>query len=209
MLSRLLSSRLAALLLLLCAVFAPALILAQTGGNGAITGTVQDSTGAIVPGATVAALNVATGVTTTRPTSSSGLYNISPLLPGTYSVTVSAKGFSAFKQENVIVDAMGTVGLNIELKVGSENETVTVSAAPPALDTTSATLGGTISNSVYTALPIMIAGSQQRDITQFSNLLPGAQVPPGGRSSIIGGTAPAPRRALRRRPSRHHPEPAG
>ncbi|MEO6922594.1 MAG: TonB-dependent receptor, partial [Bryocella sp.] len=61
-------------------------------------------------------------------------------------------------------------------------------AAPPTLDTTGAVLGGTIENSVYAALPLLFSGSQQRDITQFSNLLPGAQVNPGGRSSIIGGT---------------------
>ncbi len=181
--------RLAAILLAISAVLVPAFLAAQTGGNGAITGTVTDSSGALVPGAMVTALNVATGISTARPASSSGLYNISPLIPGTYTVTVTANGFTTFKQENLSVDALSTLGLNITLKVGSENETVTVSAAPPALDTTSATLGGTIQNSLYTALPIMIAGSQQRDITQFSNLLPGAQVPPGGRSSIIGGTA--------------------
>ena len=186
---RQISTRLTLFILVLCAAFISTSSLAQTGGQGAITGTVTDSSGALVPKATVTALNVATGVQTIRTSSSDGLYNISPLIPGTYSITVTAKGFSSYKQENLSVDAMSTLGLNIALKVGSENETVTVSAAPPALDTTSSTLGGTIDNSLYTALPIMIAGLQQRDITQFSNLLPGAQVPPGGRSSIIGGTA--------------------
>ncbi len=162
--------------------------MAQTGGQGAIQGTVKDATGAIVPNAKVAARNVATDVETTRPTSSDGLYNIGPLLPGTYTVTVTANGFATFKQENVTVDAMNTLGLNVTLKTGSVSETVTVSSAPPALDTTNAALGGVIENSVYTALPLMISGSQQRDVTQFSNLLPGAQVNPGGRSSIIGGT---------------------
>ena len=80
------------------------------------------------------------------------------------------------------------MGLNVSLKTGSQNETVTVTDTPPALETTNATLGGTIENSLYTALPLLISGSQQRDVTQFSNLLPGAQVNPGGRSSIIGGT---------------------
>ena len=101
---------------------------------------------------------------------------------------MTASGFSTFRQENLIVNALSNLGLNVSLKTGSQSETVTVTDAPPALETTNATLGGTIENSLYTKLPIMIAGSQQRDITQFSNLLPGAQVPPGGRSSIIGGT---------------------
>ena len=134
------------------------------------------------------AQNDATGVETKRTASSDGLYNISPLIPGTYTVTVTANGFSTFKQENLIVDAMSNVGLNVSLKTGSQNETVTVTDTPPALETTNSTLGGTIENNVYTALPLLISGSQQRDVTQFSNLLPGAQVNPGGRSSIIGGT---------------------
>jgi hypothetical protein len=174
--------------LLVCAgpTWTPA--MAQTGGDGAIQGTVKDSTGAIIPGATVTAKNVGTGVETTRTSSSDGLYNVGPLIPGNYVVTVTANGFATFKQENVTIDAMNTLGLNVTLKTGSINETVTVSDAPPQLDTTNSTLGGTIENSIYTALPLLISGSQQRDVTQFSNLLPGAQVNPGGRSSIIGGT---------------------
>ena len=162
--------------------------MAQTGGQGAISGSVTDATGALIPNASVVARNNGTGVETKRTTSSGGLYNISPLIPGTYTVTVTANGFSTFKQENLVVDAMNTLGLNVSLKTGSQNDTITVTDAPPALETTNSTWGGVIENSLYTKLPIMISGSQQRDITQFSNLLPGAQVPPGGRSSIIGGT---------------------
>ena len=168
---------------------APSVAVAQTGGEGAISGTVTDTTGALVPNAKVTATNNATSSQVTRTASSGGVYYISPLIPGTYTLTITAPGFETYKQQNLTVDAMNTLGLNISLKVGSESETITVSDAPPALETTNATLGGVIENSVYTELPIMISGSQQRDITQFSNLLPGAQVNPGGRSSIIGGTA--------------------
>ncbi|HEY4358592.1 MAG TPA: TonB-dependent receptor [Acidobacteriaceae bacterium] len=160
---------------------------AQSGGGG-ITGLVSDTTGAVIPNAEVTALNVATGVTTTRVASSNGNYTINPLLPGTYTVTVKSAGFNTFKQENVVVDALENFGLNVKLTAGSQSETVTVTAAPPLLETTSAGLGGTIENSMYSALPLLINGGQQRDITQFSNLLPGAQVNPGGRSSIIAGT---------------------
>ena len=177
-----------ALALLLCVGLVMPAAMAQTGGEGAISGTVTDSTGALVPRAAVVVRNNATGVETTRTASSDGFYNVSPLIPGTYSLTVSASGFATFKQENLVVNALNNLGLNVSLKTGSQSETVTVTSAPPALETTNATLGGTIENSLYTKLPIMIVGSQQRDITQFSNLLPGAQVPPGGRSSIIGGT---------------------
>jgi Carboxypeptidase regulatory-like domain len=163
--------------------------IAQTGGQGAISGTVTDSTGALVPKASVIARNVGTGVETKSTTSSDGLYNIAPLIPGTYTLTVTASGFRAFQQENLTVYALNSLGVNITMQTGAQTETVTVTSAPPALETTNATLGGTIDNNLVTKLPIMIAGLQQRDITQFSNLLPGAQVPPGGRSSIVGGTA--------------------
>jgi hypothetical protein len=176
-------------LVCLLAFSTTASLMAQSAGTGAIEGTVQDATGAVVPNATVTATNVNTGVVTTRTTTSAGFYSIGPLIPGTYTVSVSATGFRTFVQENLIVDQSHTSGLNVPLTNGTASETVTVTEQPPALETTNAALGGTIENSEYTALPIVIAGLQQRDVTQFSNLLPGAQVPPGGRSSIIGGTA--------------------
>lgn len=183
--------RLAVLALVFTAAIAPIALTpaayAQTGGEGAISGTVADSTGAVIPNAVVVARNVATGVETRRTSTGSGFYSISPIIPGTYTITVTAKGFSGFQQENIQVNAASNFGLNIPLQAGS-TETVTITAAPPALETTNSTLGGTLDNATFTALPLMITGSQQRDITQFSNLLPGAQVNPGGRSSIIGGT---------------------
>jgi hypothetical protein len=163
-------------------------LYSQVGGQGAISGSITDGTGAVIPNAKVTALNVATGVTTVRTSTSSGVYSLNPLLPGTYTVTVSVAGFTTSKQENVVVDALANVGLNITLQIGSQSETITVTDAPPLLASTDAILGGTIENSTYASLPLLIAGGQQRDITQFSNLLPGAQVNPGGRSSIIGGT---------------------
>lgn len=173
---------------LLFSTFAASGASAQTGGTGAIAGTVVDVTGAVVPGATITVTNTATGVVTTRVATSAGVYNVGQLIPGTYTVAVSFTGFSTFRQENLTLDALDTVGLNITLKNGSTGETITVTDAPPVLETTNATLGGVTENSVYSALPLLISGGQQRDITQFSNLLPGAQVNPGGRSSIIGGT---------------------
>jgi hypothetical protein len=175
----------AAAAVLLC--FSVGASFAQSGG-GTVSGIVVDQTGASIPNATVTALNVATGVTTVRTSTSSGVYTLSPLLPGTYTITVSSPGFTTTEQKNVVLEALGSVGLNVTLQIGNQAETVMVSAAPPQLDTTTASLGGLIDNKTYAALPLLMAGGQQRDITQFSNLLPGAQVNPGGRSSIIGGT---------------------
>jgi hypothetical protein len=162
-------------------------LTAQTGGEGAITGTITDVSGALIPNAQVTATNPATGVAFTRPSSASGLYRISPVPVGTYTVTATASGFSSIKQEGIVINASQSFGLNLSLPNGTESQIVTVSDAPPALDTTNATLGGTISNKEYMDLPLLLAGNQQRDITQFSNLLPGAQ--PGARSSLVSGTA--------------------
>jgi len=182
------SNRSSALLILaICLGLAAAPALAQTAGEAAITGTVSDSTHAVVAGAVVTATNDATGISTSRSTSSAGVYEISPLIIGTYTITVSAPGFEVLLQQNIVLNENQVFGFNPVMKIGNQKETVTVTSAPPALDTTSAVLGGTISNQEFMELPILVSGNQQRDVTQFSNYLPGAQ--PGSRSSLFSGTA--------------------
>jgi hypothetical protein len=105
---------------------------AQIGGSGAIQGVVSDPSGAAVPGATVAASNVATGVNTTGETTKTGYYVISPLPAGEYSVTVTAAGFERTVQEHVTVDALAQVGLNLTFQIGGATQQVTVTGAPPA-----------------------------------------------------------------------------
>ena len=182
-----LPSALKALGLLMCLYLAVVSAGAQTAGDGAITGTVKDSTGAVVPNATVIAKNDATGVETKRTTSGGGIYQVSPLIVGTYTVTVSASGFQNFVQQKIAINENQTYGLNATLTIGSTDQSVTVTEAPPALDTANAVLGGTISAQEFSDLPLMVSGNQQRDVTSFSSLLPGAQA--GSRSSLFSGTA--------------------
>lgn len=163
----------------------PSVLKAQTAGEGSITGTVTDSTGAAIPNANVTATNVATNISTIRTTTGSGTYVIAPLLPGTYTVTVAAKGFKTLKQDNLDVVALGELGFNPVLSLGEATETVVVTTAPPVLDTENATVGMVMENSTYSNLPLQMTTSAQRDPTAFAALAPGAQA--GIRLPIIGG----------------------
>jgi hypothetical protein len=161
-------------------------LFAQLAGKGAISGTIQDSTGAAVPNAAVKITSVATGVTVATTSTSAGDYVLSALDPGGYTITVEARGFELQQQKNVNVNALETTTYSPKLTIGSTSETVTVSTAPPQLQTTNAALGGTLEAEMYSALPIEMGAfnsGDQRRATDFAQLMPGVQ---GNQTS--GGT---------------------
>jgi len=119
-----------ALLVLAGAGFTQAQVL-----YGTLTGNVTDSSGAVIPGASVTATNVATSVVRSTTSTEDGSYLLNDLLPGTYRVTVKANGFTTFHQENVAVLPNTTQRVGVQLQVGSSTEEVTVSSAPPAMQT--------------------------------------------------------------------------
>lgn len=172
------SLRLASRATLLIAIVSPLCAKAQLAGTGTIEGTVTDSTGAVVVAAEASALNVATGTKTVRLTTKDGLYSLSPLDAGDYTVTVSARGFEKLVRENVHVDGLQVLALNIALKVGAASQTITVSEEPPPLETSNATLGATLENQVYQSLPLEMGGANgistdQRRATDSAILIPG------------------------------------
>ena len=151
---------------------------AQLAGKGEIKGTVTDSTGAVVPGAVVTATSTSQGTKLSRTTSNSGEFDLTPLNADIYSVSVTAKGFQTLNQENVHVNALEVADLSLTLTIGSESQSVDVSAAPPQLETSNATLGATMENDMYSALPLEMGsyGSpDQRRATDFAFLMPGVQ----------------------------------
>src|SRR5262249_17487066 len=174
-------------------LFTPLRSLGQIGGAGSIQGVVTDATGAVIPGASVTATNLATGVKTERQTTEAGLYVITPLPPGEYTVTASIAGFKPVVQEKVIVDALSTVAVNLSLQVGAVTERVTVNEAPTPLNTSDSRLGVTIRNELYTNLPLAMGtavagsgiGQGPRNPGAFIYLLPG--VSEGNRWGTING----------------------
>lgn len=136
----------------LAAALAARPALAQN--HASIRGVVTDPAGAAVAGATVTASNPATRVARSTLTGRAGDYSIGQLAPGAYTVTVTAKGFSAKTTTGVQVLAEQPRGLNVQLAVGAVSETVTVNgSAAPALQTQSASLSDTLSQEAVTALP--------------------------------------------------------
>jgi Carboxypeptidase regulatory-like domain/TonB dependent receptor-like, beta-barrel len=167
-------------------LFMPALAVGQVGGSGSIQGTIVDASDAPVPGATVTATNIATGIQTTRQTTEAGVYALRPLQPGEYKVTVSLSGFQDFIRNGVIVDALGIVGLNVTLRVAGIQQEVVVTAEAPPLATADARLGQTVRNEVYMALPLVMNTGGPRDPTQFMFLMPGVQSI-GRWGNVMGG----------------------
>ncbi len=126
---------------------------AQTA-TGQITGTVKDTTGAVVPGASVTVHSDLTGLTRTGATNPSGDYSF-PLLPtGVYSVSAELTGFSVAKQSGIRLNVDQVARIDLTLAVGAGTETVEVRAATVALDTETATVGQVITEKQITDLPL-------------------------------------------------------
>lgn len=164
------------LAILTVAALTPFAVQAQIGATATIQGTVTDPSGAVVPGAEVTVVNLGTGAQVRQKTTGSGFYSIAPLEIGSYSLTVSASGFKKLVRYNIHLNGMQVLGLNLKLSIGSATQTVTVSTAPPPLETQDATLGAALQNRVYTQLPLEMGSAghaDQQRVTDFAALMPG------------------------------------
>lgn len=108
-------------------------VFAQTY-RGQVRGLITDQSGANVPGATVTLSNVNTGVKTVKTTDDAGLYVFDLVDPGNYTISVEAAGFGKFTQQNISVQSGGDVTVNAALTPGTLQQSVTVEAAPPAVE---------------------------------------------------------------------------
>ncbi len=146
------------LVVVLCLLICPSVVRAQAI-SGDVTGTVVDSSGAAIPGATVTAANDATGVKTTALSNDNGVYRFTNLPVGTYTITASASGFASDTLKNVELTLNTVVTANLKLAVGSTATTVEVSAGAVAIDTTTAQLQTSFGTQQVEALPTTAQGS--------------------------------------------------
>ena len=121
---------------------------------GRVLGSVQDSSGAAIAGASVAIRNVATGVERITVTGADGYYNDPQVLPGTYTVTATVQGFNPAAIQNVVVNVATDTRVDLKLTVGSVTQNVIVTEAVPQIDTTNSSVGGTVNEQRLTELPL-------------------------------------------------------
>jgi len=136
-----------------------ALLLASSplfsqASQSAIQGAVYDQSHAVIAGATVTVIDVARGAQRALTTDSAGQYGAANLIPGVYTIRGEAKGFQTVEQANVTLEVGQTVRIDLTMMPGEQTQTVTVTSEAPAINTSDAQLGGTVSNDLVNALPL-------------------------------------------------------
>jgi hypothetical protein len=153
--------------------------LFSQGGQGTIQGSVFDQSGGAVAGSAVTVTDVARGVSRNLLADSAGEFVASSLNPGTYTVRATANGFKAVEHSGVLVEVGQNIRVDLVLEPGEQSQTVTVTAEIPSINTTDATLGGTVSNSDINSLPL-----NGRNFDRLLQLRPGVVTSPGATSGV-------------------------
>ena len=159
----------AAALALLASLCAPSWVMAQTG-TGTIDGRVHDESRASLPGATVTAKNVATGLTRSATVSGTGTYRVSALPAGNYDVTATLTGFSSQLTKAVEVRIGESATVDFSMKVGAVSETVEVLGETPLVQSTTSDVGQVITQKMVENIPL-----NGRKFQDLSLLVPGTR----------------------------------
>ncbi len=150
-------------------LLAVASLASAQAGTAGLSGTVKDSQGGIIPGATISATHVATGAVRTGVSNESGAFNLPALAPGIYNVRVELSGFGPSVHESVLLRVDSTTQIDAVLKVGGLTETVTVTESTPIINTTDASVGQTMNRETIDRLPV-----EGRNVVHLLSLQPGA-----------------------------------
>ncbi len=160
--------RLLAGVLTLAVLLAGAAAAAAQQGTTEVRGRVLDAQGAIVPGVTVTIRNQDTGMFRETVSNTDGTYFVSGIVPGVYEITAELTGFKKYSRRDVRLEIGKTASVDVQLEVGSIEETMTVSAESPIVDITSKEVGGSVTSRELVELP-----SINRNFVGFVGLLPG------------------------------------
>ena len=157
--------------------------------QGSLSGTVSDETGAVLPGVTITAVHVDTNTPTVAITDAGGQYNLAALRVGAYNVTADLPGFTVVTLENLTLGVGQALDLDFTLTVATLDETITVTAEAPLIDTQQSDLGGRVDQRQIEDLPVlgrnwmalaMLApGSRATDVTDSPTGLSGRRSDPG------------------------------
>ncbi len=148
--------------------------------QGSVTGTVTDTSGALIPNATVTLTDNGTGLTLTRATGGSGIYTFTPVKVGNYTLMVTANGFASVERPNLRVDVSQRLGVNVSLKPGATSEVVTVTAAP-TLQTEDASTGQVFETQTINETPL-----NGRNYVFIAQLTTGVAPPNQGFGQVAG-----------------------
>ncbi len=145
------------------------------GSTGRILGTITDTSGGVVSGATISVVDTERGVARTLTTDDAGAYNAPNLTPSSYTVRAEAKGFKKIERQNIVLETGHEVRIDLTVQPGEQAQTITITEAVPLVETTNATLGGTLETADIADLPL-----NGRDYQNLLALRPGVQLYPGG-----------------------------
>ena len=151
----------------------PSRLSAQAVGE--IIGEVKDQTGAVVPNAKITAVEERTGLSYSTISMGAGNYSLTNLPIGTYTVSATASGFKIASITGITLDVNQQRDVDFTVVLGGMTQQLNVTAAPPLIDTTNATLGGVVTGQQISTLPL-----NGRDITQLITLEPGTAIDPNG-----------------------------
>ncbi len=157
--------------LLAALLVAPSSLRAQQAA-GSITGTVADQSGAAIPGATVTATDVSQGINWTTKTDGAGFYNLPAVSVGSIQLKVEASGFDTVVRSAFSLQVNQVARVDFQLRVGQQNQTITVSGVAPILQTASSDLSTVLNSNTVNNLPLA-----SRDINQLTLLTPGVVSP--------------------------------